>query len=85
MATSPQIQVPRAERSNGPSERSALTRSQGNFLWLLSFLPEKKVTPRRVGAPNLKTQKHQAQDTATMRHARPTPETEKSVDLQRGK
>ena len=27
------IKEPRAERSDGPSERSALTRSQGNFLW----------------------------------------------------
>jgi hypothetical protein len=37
------------------------------------------------GAPHLKNQKHQAQDTATMRHAMPTPGTDKAVDLQRGK
>jgi hypothetical protein len=62
------IKEPRAERSDGPSERSALTRSrsQGNFLWLLSFLPEKKVTPRRAGAhPSNNRRTHQSQRTKT--------------------
>jgi hypothetical protein len=58
-ATGPHLQVPRAQRSDGPPERLAPTRPQGNFLWLLSFLPEKKVTPRRAGAPNFKPQKKQ--------------------------
>jgi hypothetical protein len=48
----------------------------GFFFGLGRSAPEK---------PKTKNQKHQAQDTATMRHAMPTPGTDKAVDLQRGK